>query len=70
MKDIIYAFSLYQLVKNVMSLKIILVIDINNIAEDNTQQFRLFLNALEKHFGNKFKDYFSSISIRNFYKST
>ncbi|XP_043467914.1 uncharacterized protein LOC122502089 [Leptopilina heterotoma] len=62
-KDIINAFSLCQLVKNVKSLKIILVLDINNIVEDDTQQFRSLLTSLEKLFGNEFKQYFSSISV-------
>ncbi|XP_043473475.1 uncharacterized protein LOC122505730 [Leptopilina heterotoma] len=63
MKDIIRAFSVCQLVKNVKSLKIILVFDIKDIVEDNTFEFQSFLKAVEELFANKFKQYFSSISV-------
>ncbi|XP_043478141.1 uncharacterized protein LOC122508702 [Leptopilina heterotoma] len=62
-QDITNAYYLYQLVKNVNSLKIILVIDVNDILNDNIKPFTSVLKAVENLLGQKMSDFFSSITV-------
>ncbi|XP_043462816.1 uncharacterized protein LOC122498886 [Leptopilina heterotoma] len=62
-QDITNSFYLYQLVQNVKSLKIILVVDINDILNDNIKPFLTVLEAVETLLGNKMKNYFSIITV-------
>lgn len=62
-QDITNSFYLYQLVQSVKSLKIILVVDINDILNDNVKPFQKVLEAVETLLGNKMKDYFSIFTV-------
>ncbi|XP_043468776.1 uncharacterized protein LOC122502679 [Leptopilina heterotoma] len=62
-RDITNSFYLYNLVRKVKSLKIILVVDINDITQDNTQQFMSLITSVETLFGNGFKNYFNSTTV-------
>ncbi|XP_043474195.1 uncharacterized protein LOC122506202 [Leptopilina heterotoma] len=62
-QDVTNSFYLYRLVKSVKSLKIILVVFIKDITQDNTQQFLSLLTTIKNLFGNQFKDSFKSISV-------
>ncbi|XP_043462759.1 uncharacterized protein LOC122498855 [Leptopilina heterotoma] len=62
-QEITNSFYLYQLAKNVNSLKFILVINFADIERDNITPFMNLLLDFHKFFGNKFKDFFQSISV-------
>ncbi|XP_043466917.1 uncharacterized protein LOC122501480 [Leptopilina heterotoma] len=62
-QDITNSFYFYQLVKKVKSLKIVLVVDIHDIEQDNINDFSSLLNSIENLFGNNFKNYFESTSV-------
>ncbi|XP_043466805.1 uncharacterized protein LOC122501425 isoform X1 [Leptopilina heterotoma] len=62
-QDIINSYYIYNLVKSVQSLKFIVVVDFANINTDNTNSFLELLNNLEIFIGNRFQDFFKSISV-------
>ncbi|XP_043484508.1 uncharacterized protein LOC122512631 [Leptopilina heterotoma] len=62
-QDITNAFYLYQLVQNVKSLKVVLVVDINDILHDNIKHFLTVLKAVESLLGSRMKSLFSAISV-------
>ncbi|XP_043467446.1 uncharacterized protein LOC122501779 [Leptopilina heterotoma] len=63
LQDITNAFYTYQLLQKVKSLRIVVVVDINDILHDNIKPFLSVVKALEDLFGNKMRDFFTSISI-------
>lgn len=62
-QDITNSFYLYQLLQKVRSLKVVLVVDINDIMHDNVNPFLTVLKAVESLLGSKMKDNFASMSI-------
>ncbi|XP_043470098.1 uncharacterized protein LOC122503573 [Leptopilina heterotoma] len=62
-QEITNSFYLYQLAKNVNSLKFILVINFADIERDIITPFMNLLLDFDNFFGNKFKDFFQSISV-------
>ncbi|XP_043481159.1 uncharacterized protein LOC122510515 [Leptopilina heterotoma] len=62
-QDITNSIYIYQLVKKVKTLKFILVFNFADVERDNTASLSRFLLDLEKFFGNKFTDFFPSMSI-------
>ncbi|XP_043466811.1 uncharacterized protein LOC122501426 [Leptopilina heterotoma] len=62
-QDIINAFCIYSLVKNIKSVKFIAVISFDVINDDYTKPFTTFLNNLEELFGEMFENVFDSITI-------
>ncbi|XP_043461960.1 uncharacterized protein LOC122498343 isoform X2 [Leptopilina heterotoma] len=62
LQDIVRSFYFFKLMKNVKSLKIILVINIRDI-EDDRKNYLSLLTAMENIFGNHFEEYFSSTSV-------
>ena len=62
-QDITNAFYINELFKNIKSAKIILVTDINDIANDSIRPFLSLLNSIENIFNEKMSECFSSIGI-------
>ncbi|XP_043465137.1 uncharacterized protein LOC122500322 [Leptopilina heterotoma] len=62
-RDVVNASYIFHLIRKVKSLKIILVVDINHILNDNVKPFLSLLNALENLLGDQMKSMFSSISV-------
>ncbi|XP_051170673.1 uncharacterized protein LOC127287660 [Leptopilina boulardi] len=62
-QDITNAIYIYQLLQKVQSLKILLVIDINDILHDNIKPFLTVLNAVDNLFKDELNYYFRSISV-------
>ncbi|XP_043483460.1 uncharacterized protein LOC122511950 [Leptopilina heterotoma] len=62
-QDITNSFYLYLLMRNVKSLKFVLVIDFGDIERDTTIPFLKLLHNFENFFGDKFAMFFSSISV-------
>ncbi|XP_043465140.1 uncharacterized protein LOC122500323 isoform X1 [Leptopilina heterotoma] len=63
LRDVVNAFYIFHLIRRVKSLKIILVVDINDILNDSVKPFVSVLNALENLLGDQMKSMFSSISV-------
>ncbi|XP_033229592.1 uncharacterized protein LOC117181133 [Belonocnema kinseyi] len=62
-QDIRNAFYINELFKNIKSAKIILVTDINDIANDSIRPFLSLLNSVENIFKEKMKECYSGIGI-------
>ncbi|XP_051170676.1 putative leucine-rich repeat-containing protein DDB_G0290503 [Leptopilina boulardi] len=62
-QDITNAFYIYQLLQKVKSLKIVLIVDINDILHDNIKPFVSVLKSVEILMGDKMRNYFTSMSI-------
>lgn len=62
-QDIIRSFYFFKLLQKVKSLKIILVLNIKDILEDDAKNYLSLLIAVENIFGSKFEEYFSSTSV-------
>ncbi|XP_043473519.1 uncharacterized protein LOC122505767 [Leptopilina heterotoma] len=62
-QDISNSFYIYQLLKTVKNLKIVVVVDYNILLTDTSSQMTSLLNSLENLFGNNFKHIFSSTSM-------
>lgn len=63
LQDMKNAYYIYQLFQKVKSLRILLVVDINDILHDNVKPFLSVVSAVESLFGSKTRDFFPSISI-------
>ncbi|XP_043465152.1 uncharacterized protein LOC122500332 [Leptopilina heterotoma] len=62
-RDVVNASYIFFLIRRVKSLKVIVVVDINDILNDNVKPFLSLLNALEHLLGDQMKSMFSSISV-------
>lgn len=62
-QDITNSIYIYHLLQKVKSLKMVLVIDINDILHDNIKPFLSVLNAVENIFRDEMNYYFRSISV-------
>lgn len=62
-QDITNAFYIYQLLQNVKSLKIILVVDFNDILNDNIKPFLTVLSSVENLLKNNMKNSYSSMAL-------
>lgn len=62
-QDITNAFYINELFKNIKSAKIILVTDINDIANDSIRPFLSLLNSVENIFKEKMRECYSGIGI-------
>lgn len=62
-RDITNSFYHYKLLKKVKSIKIVIVVDINDITQDNTQQFVSLIKSVENVFGNEFNKSFNSTTM-------
>ncbi|XP_043465156.1 uncharacterized protein LOC122500335 isoform X2 [Leptopilina heterotoma] len=63
LQDVVNASYIFHLTRRVRSLKIILVVDINDIINDNVKQFLSVVNSLKNLLGDQMKSTFSSISV-------
>ncbi|XP_043482113.1 uncharacterized protein LOC122511117 isoform X2 [Leptopilina heterotoma] len=62
-QDITNAFYIYQLLQNVKSLKIILVVDFNDILNDNIRPFLTVLSSVENLLKKNIKNSYSSMAL-------
>ncbi|XP_043482075.1 uncharacterized protein LOC122511090 [Leptopilina heterotoma] len=62
-QDITNAFYINELFKNIKSARIVLVTDINDIANDSIRPFLSLLNSVERILKEKMRDCFSSVAV-------
>lgn len=62
-QEVTNSFYMYLLLNSIKSLKLVLVIDINSIISNNISQLTTLVNDLLQIFGDKFEQFFPSISF-------